>query len=124
MEWYIDRKNRRTRRRICPSATLFTTNPTWIDLDANPALCGERPVTNDLSHDRTMITHLLKHTVGLLWTSDQPVTEDNRTTQHINTGDKHPCPEWDSTPRSQQPSGRRPTSYTTLQLGLADSSQT
>jgi hypothetical protein len=33
-----------------PSATLFTTNPTWIDPEANPGLRGERPVTNRLSH--------------------------------------------------------------------------
>jgi hypothetical protein len=43
-------ENRRTRRKTCPSATLSTTNPTWIDLGANPGLRGERPVTNDLSH--------------------------------------------------------------------------
>jgi hypothetical protein len=33
-----------------PSATLSTTNPTWIDPGANPALRGERPATNRLSH--------------------------------------------------------------------------
>jgi hypothetical protein len=33
----------------------------------------------------------------------------HRTTQHINTRDKHPCPQRDSNPRYQQPSGRRPT---------------
>jgi hypothetical protein len=33
----------------------------------------------------------------------------HRTTQHINTRDKHPCHERDSNPRSQQPGGRRPT---------------
>jgi len=32
------------------SATLSTTNPTWIDLGANSGLRGERPATNDLSH--------------------------------------------------------------------------
>jgi hypothetical protein len=42
----IDRGNRRTRRKTCPSATLSTTNSTWID----PGLRGERPATNDLSH--------------------------------------------------------------------------
>jgi hypothetical protein len=36
-------KNRRTRRKTCPSATLSTTNPTWIDPDANPDLRGQRP---------------------------------------------------------------------------------
>jgi hypothetical protein len=33
-----------------PSATLSTTNPTWIDPGANPSLRGERPATNRLSH--------------------------------------------------------------------------
>jgi hypothetical protein len=33
----------------------------------------------------------------------------HRTTHHINTRDKHPCPERDWNPRPQQPSGRRPT---------------
>jgi hypothetical protein len=43
-------EDRRTRRKTCPSATLSTTNPTWIDPDANPGLRGERPATNHLSH--------------------------------------------------------------------------
>ena len=47
--------------------------------------------------------------VGLLWTSDQLVAETS-TLQHTTlTTDKHPCPRWDSNPRSQQASGRRPT---------------
>jgi hypothetical protein len=46
-------ENRRTRRKTCPSATLSTTNPTWIDPDSNPGLCGERPATDDLSHGTT-----------------------------------------------------------------------
>jgi hypothetical protein len=50
VEWYIDRGKPKTRRRTCPSATLSTTNPTWIDPDANPDLRGETPATNDLSH--------------------------------------------------------------------------
>jgi hypothetical protein len=33
-----------------PSATLSTTNPTWIDPGANPGLRGERPASNRLSH--------------------------------------------------------------------------
>jgi hypothetical protein len=37
-------------RRTCPSATSSTTNPMWTDPDANPALSGERPATNRLSH--------------------------------------------------------------------------
>jgi hypothetical protein len=38
-------------------------------------------------------------------------------TQH--TPEKHPCPRWDSNPRSQKVSGRIPTSYTTRPLGPA-----
>jgi hypothetical protein len=43
-------ENRRTRRKTCPSATLSTTNPTWIDPGANLGLHGDRLATNDLSH--------------------------------------------------------------------------
>ena len=47
--------------------------------------------------------------VGLLWTSDKFVGETS-TWQHTTlTTDKHQCPRWDSNPRSQQASGRRPT---------------
>jgi hypothetical protein len=45
----IDR-GKRTWRETCPSATLSTTNPTWIDPTANLFLRGERPATNRLSH--------------------------------------------------------------------------
>ena len=39
--------------------------------------------------------------VGLLWTSDQ-LLADTSTWQHKTlTTDKHPCPRWDSNPRSQ-----------------------
>jgi hypothetical protein len=30
--------------------SLSVTNLTWTDPGANPGLCGERPVTNRLSH--------------------------------------------------------------------------
>jgi hypothetical protein len=43
-------ENRRTQRKTCPSATLSTTNLTWIDPGANPGLHSERLATNDLSH--------------------------------------------------------------------------
>jgi hypothetical protein len=39
-------EDRRTRRKTCPSSSLFTTNPTWTGQDLNPVLCGERPATN------------------------------------------------------------------------------
>jgi hypothetical protein len=43
-------ENRRTRRKSCPSATLSTTNPTWIDPGANPGLRGERSAINNLRY--------------------------------------------------------------------------
>jgi hypothetical protein len=48
-------ENRWTRWKTCPSATLSTTNPTWIDPGANPDLRGERPATNDLSHGTALL---------------------------------------------------------------------
>jgi hypothetical protein len=46
----IDRESRRTLRKTCPSATLSTTNPRWIEPGANPGLRGDRPAPNELSH--------------------------------------------------------------------------
>jgi hypothetical protein len=43
-------KNWRTRRKICPSTTLSTTNPTWSYPGGNSGLHGERPATNRLNH--------------------------------------------------------------------------
>jgi hypothetical protein len=40
-----DRRDRRTARKSYLGVTLSTTNPTWIDLSANPGLRCERPVT-------------------------------------------------------------------------------
>jgi hypothetical protein len=52
-QWnYIDSENWRTQRKTCPSAALCTTNPTWID----PGFCGERPVTNCMSHGMPLVT--------------------------------------------------------------------
>jgi hypothetical protein len=48
-------KNRSTRGKICPSATLSTTNPTWIEPGSNPVLRRERPATNRLNHGATHI---------------------------------------------------------------------
>jgi hypothetical protein len=44
----------------------------------------------------------------------------HRTTQHINTSEKRPCPQRDLNPRSQQPSGRRPMPLTARQPGSAN----
>jgi hypothetical protein len=53
-------ENRSTRGKVCPSATLPTTNLTWTDPGSNPGLRGERPATNRLSHGTTVhtLTHL------------------------------------------------------------------
>jgi hypothetical protein len=46
----IDRGNRRTRRKACPSAALSTANHTWSDMCASPDLHSEKPATNSLSY--------------------------------------------------------------------------
>jgi hypothetical protein len=46
----INRSKPKNSEKACPSATLSTTNHTWIDPGANPRLSGERPDTNDQSH--------------------------------------------------------------------------
>jgi hypothetical protein len=51
----LTRENQRTQRQTCPSTTLSTTNPAWTD----PGLCGERPVTNRLSHGMTEIVLII-----------------------------------------------------------------
>jgi hypothetical protein len=52
VQWYLQGVNRRSRRKPCPSATLSTTNPTFIDSGANQELRFERPATNCRSHAR------------------------------------------------------------------------
>jgi hypothetical protein len=50
-----------------------------------------------------------QHSVGLLWTSDQPDTVIY-TWQHTTlTRDRHPWPRLDSNPQSQQARGNKPT---------------
>jgi hypothetical protein len=44
-----------------------------------------------------VITHNdAPQSVGLLWTSDQPVAKTSTWQNTIHTTDKHPCPRWDS----------------------------
>jgi hypothetical protein len=38
------------RRKICPRATLSTTNSTWSILRLNTGLWGEKPATNHINH--------------------------------------------------------------------------
>jgi hypothetical protein len=42
----LTEEDRSTGGRICPSATLSTTNTTWTNLELNACLRGERPATN------------------------------------------------------------------------------
>jgi hypothetical protein len=58
-----------------------------------------------------LITHIQTHGRTLLdeWSARRRSLYLHRTTQHINTTDKHPCPQRDSNPRPQQPSDRRLT---------------
>jgi hypothetical protein len=50
-------ENRRTLKKTIPSATLSTTNPTWI----NPGLRGERRATNRLSHGMALYIGLTNY---------------------------------------------------------------
>jgi hypothetical protein len=36
--------------KTCPSATLSTTNPTWLDLGSNPGRRSDKPATNRLRY--------------------------------------------------------------------------
>jgi len=49
------------------------------------------------------------HSVGLLWTSDQPDAETSTWQHTAFTRDRLPCPRRDWYPQSQQASDRRPT---------------
>jgi hypothetical protein len=53
----IDRGNRSTRGKTCPSATLSTTNPTWTDPASNPSLRGERAASNRLNHGTARVRY-------------------------------------------------------------------
>jgi hypothetical protein len=46
----IGRGNRSTRKKTCPSATLSTTNPAWLDTGSISGRRGGKPATNRLSY--------------------------------------------------------------------------
>jgi hypothetical protein len=58
-----------------------------------------------------LMTHIQTHGRTPLdeWSARRRDLYLHGTTQHINITDKHPCPEWDSNLRPQQPRGRRLT---------------
>jgi hypothetical protein len=65
-----------------------------------------RPLTVEVYRSNTA-RHTHTQPVGLLWTSDQLVAGPLATQRKTNTTDKHPRPQRDSNPRSQQSSGWR-----------------
>jgi hypothetical protein len=54
----IGRGNWSTLEKTCPSATLSTTNPTWLNPGWNPGRRGGKPATNRLSYDAAIILSL------------------------------------------------------------------
>ena len=55
--------------------------------------------------------------VELLWMSDQLVAQTSTLQRTTLPTDRHPCPLWDSNPKSQQTRDRRPTPQTARPLG-------
>jgi hypothetical protein len=49
-EMILTGKNQRSWGKICPSATVSSTNPTWTYTVTNPDLHHDRPATNCPSH--------------------------------------------------------------------------
>jgi hypothetical protein len=47
--------------KTCPSATLSTTNPTWLDPDSNPCRRGGKLATNGLSYGAALSICFLWH---------------------------------------------------------------
>jgi len=60
-----------------------------------------------------------QHSVGLLWTSDQPVAPTSAWQHTTLKRDRQPCPGWDSNPPSKQASSRRSTPQPAQSLGTA-----
>ena len=97
-------ENRSTRRKICPSATLSTTNPTWTGLGVNPGLRGERPTTNRLGHRLfsfpyhwTPICFLALHPPQ--WAMASSLMRFLDHTQRHTTVGTSPLDEWPARPR-------------------------
>ena len=55
-------ENRSTWAKICRSATLSTTNPTWADPGSNLGLRCDRLATNSLSHGTAQLLNTYKIT--------------------------------------------------------------
>jgi hypothetical protein len=75
--------------------------PSWCN-----GLGGPGPSHLSWLHDHTQLDTPHTHTVALLWTSDQLDAETS--TWHTTfTRDRHPCPQRDSNPQSQQANGHK-----------------
>jgi hypothetical protein len=59
VEWYGQGKIEELGRKTCPSVTLSTTNPSWIDRGAKLGLRGEWPATNKCLKHSTASFHEL-----------------------------------------------------------------
>jgi hypothetical protein len=86
----------------------------------SPPTAQQPPVGQGLLITEALLSHSdTPHSVGLLWTSDQPDAQTSNQQNTIITIDRHPYPRRDSNPQSQQASSRRSTPQETWPLGLA-----
>jgi hypothetical protein len=69
-------KNRSTRGKTCPSATLSTTNPTRTDPGSNPDLRGEKSATNRLSYGTALMWGLHNDVDGRVVLYDAMLTNN------------------------------------------------
>jgi len=87
------------------AGSLYFTPPLPHGATAPPV--GQGLLVIEASRSRSYTPH----SVGLLWTSDQPDTE-TYTLQHTTyTKDRHPCPRRDSNSQPQQASRRKPRGH-------------
>ena len=106
---------------FCLTVTCFSSKNIWLLYNLNAICCCFVLFLFCLAvfilciryYCRGLLFHLITHTwththsVGFSRTKDRPVAAS--TCQHTTiTIDKHPCPQRDSNPKSQQASGRRP----------------
>ena len=52
-QWRNGMGEQKYSEKTCPTATLFTTNPTWTGMGLHLGLHSERPASNRLSRDTT-----------------------------------------------------------------------
>jgi len=103
-------------QRYCLSPVLFACciYGTFFFMMQQP-LVGQGVVVLEASRSHSDTPN----SVGLLWTSDQPIAETSTWRHTTRTTDRHPCFRRDSNPQFQQASGRRPTPQTARPLSSA-----